>query len=186
MKYLLIILFFTKCSGTSFIPAPLDPRTVIAKTDTLKWAVANENFIYKYIIEFGNDTNHFKAIDSVLPGKKQYAYAIAHVPGYYRIAAIGVTTFYTKPYFLPLNYSVITSPVYKTTSLSWTVGAAINTNTYLIEKSTDNKTWNQTSNVVNRGIGRYAYRLSRTNKKYFYRIRAIFKDGTKGKIINFN
>lgn len=182
MKYLLIILFFTKCSGTSFIPAP---KSVIVKTDTLKWAVANEDFIYKYIIEFGNDTLNFKAIDSVLPGKKQYAYAIAHIPGYYRIAAVGVTNFYTKPYFLPLNYSVITSPVYKTTSLSWTVGAAINTNTYLIEKSTDNKTWNRTTNVLNKGIGRYTYKLSRTNKKYSYRITPVFSNNLKGQPVIF-
>lgn len=191
LKKMLLILLITLFTGGCMPRQTFTPiagrNNVTGGTDSAKWVMNSENDIRRFYVEYGRDTFHFKTLSpAIKPGKLIYTYPLPDSSGFVRIRADGTQDFYTQPLLHKTNTSTITSPVYKSTSLTWTVTAEKSVSYYLIEKSLDGKTWSQTTKVTAKGKpGVYSYRLSRTTKKYTYRITAVFKDGTKGQVLIF-
>lgn len=187
IKFFTILLFLFSCKASNELTfVATASRNVIAAIDSAKFSTGNEAAVKRYLVEYGTDTLHYTTIGTITPGKNSYTYPVPdQYNGWIRIHSIGDTEFVTKPVLHKTNSVTITSAIYSTTSLKWTVSAEKNVSSYLIEKSADNKIWSKTTQVTDKGNGAYTYRYSKTTKKYTYRLTVIFKDGTKSTSTTF-
>lgn len=188
MKFLpTILLFLTACTSTRLdFTATANKNSVVAGSDSAKFFTGDESAVKKYLVEYGRDTLHYKTIGTVLPGKNIYTYQLPDSTGFVRIHSTGPVDFYTRTILHRTNKVSITNATYSATSLKWTVTSEKNVGSYLIEKSSDGKTWSKTTTVSDKGNpGTYTYRYSKTTKKYSYRLTPIYNDGTKGITTSF-
>lgn len=177
-----MILFLFSCGSGKFIAG----RPTAKPDYILTWVVANEAGVIRYEIQ-DSTAGVWKTIDTVKQtGAGAYTYGLLSKNNYIRVRGVAVKDFYTITIpFIITNNATITNAIYKTTALNWTVSNELYVYYFLIEKSTDLKTWSKTTAIIDRGNGTYSYRLARTTKRYTYRISAVFKDGTKGTLVTF-
>lgn len=81
---------------------------------------------------------------------------------------------------LPVIFSDISAVKSQTTiNISWTVGTEVNTNKYIVEKSTDAKNFSAIGSVDAINLGKYSYiDMSVSTANNYYRIKAVDKDGS--------
>lgn len=169
------------CTAAKETFTPVARRVnVVGSGDSVKFFTGNESAVQKYLVEFGKDSIHFTAVGApILPGKKMYSVPISDSAGYIRIHASGVADFYTPAQARSIKNSVsITSPIYTSTSLRWTVSNEKNIYFFLIEKSINGLTWSKTTTVADKGNGTYTYRYARTTRRYQYRVTGVYNDLT--------
>lgn len=182
----ILLLWFYSCTASQTIE-----RTATGSY-LLKWNSGNEAILNNhgyYQVETTTDTTKgwIAFGKPILPGKSSYSVTLNPATAYFRVKAVGDTTFISGTVYMLLSDSAtITGARYTSTSLKWNVSNASNVSSYLIEKTSDGgKTYSKTTQVADKGSVSYTYRLSKTVKKYTYRITTIFADGTKAKPVNF-
>lgn len=183
---ILILFLFCSCHTVSFVAT----ENAKAIAPAVNWNTGNEAAVTKYSVQSVSDT--LKGVPAtfttVSAGKSFYSVSLPFVQSFWRIMATGQATFYTEwvQVFQAPSGVNITNAVYKTTSLAWTVSNAVSVASFYIDKTTDGKTYSKTSSVTFKGNGNYTLRISRTTKKYTYRITGIFSNRSKSTPTNFN
>lgn len=158
------------------------------QVDTFKFNLSDETGVKRYEVQKTFDTTkEWTHAGYVSRGKSPYKFTIPPVitiPVYYRIQVPGIIT--GTPILLTATNGVVISNLkISSTYITWTTKYEVNVKNFLIEKSSDGKSWSLTSPVKPKGDGNYSYRYSRTVKKYTYRVIPVFLNGLKGQFKKF-